>query len=850
MAQQALTLQLKNYRRFVTTGVIAFEPGLTIISGLNGAGKSTLIEAFIYALFGPGSKRGQGIIDIRTDSLNEPVRVECKLCIDDQEVDIIRFGNAAELRINNAIQVQGGAGSAKSVTVRIIALLGGLTREQFERTYVALQGDTAGLVTEKANERRQIIEKILQLEVLTKAVELQANSCESVKGGIISLGNLVCDDLSLDTKARGLVRSFQAARVIHTKLQYTQQLLNIIEKVITERQRGYQETEEEVSKALAWISTLNEQWQEHQVIIERASSDYEKLEECQKKHIAYQENIANIDGKIEQSWQDVKKYQDTIQRTEQYANVSATFHSLQEDIRNCEIRLERIPFINNCYERVVQAESQLGTLDRYLEELTLIDEELSRAKEHAKQAKRYVEVLSSNDPTQADYEEWYKQSSMLDHETQQNEEALNLLTSSSEDARCPTCNQRFVEHPPEHLIQHLRTWLNVTQRHRREELLQRKQSIDERKKQWEQEKRKAESNYDQLQKHVVNIEKKVSTRDTLLIQHKEIQGNFLASQQAWLALGEDIPDAQVEVMLREKLNDLNKQASMLKPQADAYAQLSFFKRSLDEKQQAQEELHSEKQDLLEQQKALKYNPENLQLAKDLLIKVSEIDIEIRSQLHEAELALKDAQSNAQEAQKDVESARSYHSRFRAYIQEHHREERLREHLEEFKKHFFEANTEEVMIRTTELLMHAITDQSILGVKFDRDEFQYLDADYSPRPVSRLSGGEKALVGLCLRIALAEQAQIITKTGHVKFLVLDEVLSSLDDERSEAVKRIFDNVLQRGIFNHIIMITHLDTVKQSWHAHWLYVQKLDGKISRVMRVPPGEVPMDLTEEIGV
>src|SRR6266567_487449 len=679
MAQQALTLQLKNYRRFVATDVIAFEPGLTIISGLNGAGKSTLIEAFIYALFGPGSKRGQGIIDIRTDSLNEPVRVECKLFIDDQEVHIIRFGMAAELSVNNAIQVQGGAGSGKAVTARIISLLGGLTREQFERTYVALQGDTAGLVTEKANERRQIIEKILQLEVLTKAVELQANSCESVKGGIISLGNLVCDDLSLDTKARGLVRSFQAARVIHTKLQYTQQLLNIIEKVITERQRGYQETEEEVSKALAWISTLNEQWQEHQVIIERASSDYEKLEECQKKHIAYQENIANIDGKIEQSWQDVKKYQDTIQRTEQYANVSATFHSLQEDIRNCEIRLERIPFINNCYERVVQAESQLGTLDRYLEELTLIDEELSRAKEHAKQAKRYVEVLSSNDPTQADYEEWYKQSSMLDHETQQNEEALNLLTSSSEDARCPTCNQRFVEHTPEHRIQHLRTWLNVTCLHRQEELLRRKQGIDESKNQWEQEKRQAGDDYDQLQKHVVAIEKKVSTRDTLLMQHKEIHLHFLASQEAWLALGEDIPDAQVEVTLQEKLNDLNKQASVLKTQADTYVQLSFFKQTLAEKQLEEEERNREKQLLLEQQKALNYNPENFQFVKDLLIKAHEKDIEIHSQLHEAELALKDAQSIAQQAQKDIETVQSNQNRLKTNVQEYYREERLHDY---------------------------------------------------------------------------------------------------------------------------------------------------------------------------
>jgi hypothetical protein len=41
---------------------------------------------------------------------------------------------------------------------------------------------------------------------------------------------------------------------------------------------------------------------------------------------------------------------------------------------------------------------------------------------------------------------------------------------------------------------------------------------------------------------------------------------------------------------------------MFKTQADTYAQLSFLKRNLGEKQQEQEELHHEKQDLLEQQK--------------------------------------------------------------------------------------------------------------------------------------------------------------------------------------------------------------------------------------------------------
>lgn len=103
-----------------------------------------------------------------------------------------------------------------------------------------------------------------------------------------------------------------------------------------------------------------------------------------------------------------------------------------------------------------------------------------------------------------------------------------------------------------------------------------------------------------------------------------------------------------------------------------------------------------------------------------------------------------------------------------------------------------------------------------------------------RPISRLSGGEKALVGLCLRIALAEQVQSITRTGNIRILILDEVLASLDEERRDAVQRIFDDVLQRGVFEHIIMITHLEAVKQDWQAAMVEVEKIDGKTSSVLQ----------------
>lgn len=384
----------------------------------------------------------------------------------------------------------------------------------------------------------------------------------------------------------------------------------------------------------------------------------------------------------------------------------------------------------------------------------------------------------------------------------------------------------------------------------REQLRQQKQLIDDRKKQWEHAKKQADEEYNQLQKNTVAIDKKVSTRDTLNQQRTDLHADFLARQQAWLELEEEEPDPQEKARLLNKQAELTKRLQTLKIQAGAYAQIPFIKKSRADKELSQKDLDQQKQALLERQSAIGYDDEAFQAAKDRLEELRKEDIEIRNQHHQAELDLQSLQTNLQQNAKSVAKIQEYRDRFSTHVREYYREERLCEHLNDFKKHFFEANTGEVMRRTTQLLTHAITDQSILGVRFDKDEFQYLDASNIPYPVSRLSGGEKALVGLCLRIALAEQAQAIARTGRVKFLILDEVLSSLDDERCDAVQRIFADVQKRGIFEHIIMITHLDSVKQGWCANGLVVQKVDGKMSTVIWVSPGEVPMDLAERIEV
>src|SRR5437667_9009433 len=256
-----LKLKIQKYRRFADSQEIAFQRGLTIISGSNGAGKSTLVEAILFALF--GSSRGSSISDIRSDKRNGVPLVECELFIDDQLIHIVRVGNSVEVSINGVVQVMASSSSARAANESISALLGGLTRDQFESSYIALQGDTSGLVQNKAKERRILIEKILQLEVLARAVDLQDKRRENAKSDLMALGNVICDELSFNQDIRRLLDNFQSARVARMHMQYAQNFMASIEQAISDQKGKLKEVEERVSTARAYESGLKKQLNDH-----------------------------------------------------------------------------------------------------------------------------------------------------------------------------------------------------------------------------------------------------------------------------------------------------------------------------------------------------------------------------------------------------------------------------------------------------------------------------------------------------------------------------------------------------------------------------------------------------------
>ena len=385
----------------------------------------------------------------------------------------------------------------------------------------------------------------------------------------------------------------------------------------------------------------------------------------------------------------------------------------------------------------------------------------------------------------------------------------------------------------------------------RAELATEKADLDHRKAKWEQDRQAAFEAMQGQRNKLQSVLRLADQRDTLLQQRAHVESELREAQEDWAQLGEAQSYNPAEATeLDACVEALKTEAVGLQDAANHHAQLPLWRMQLVQKQCQSRVLQRELVELTQAQVAVEYDSATHEHDRQEHTAAVNTVNDVERDLTSANQKLSQHQLASERDRDALERAIQRQDRFADAVKAFQCEDHLFTFLSEFQEHFFTANVGRVVERATQLLRHAVTDQSILGLRFDPDSLVYLDASHHPRSVARLSGGEKALVGLCLRIALAEQAQAIARTGKVRFLVLDEVLSSLDDDRREAVQRIFEDVLRRGIFEHIIMITHLDAVKHGWRGATLEVHKVDSKTSKVIVGGPDTRDVGLVELAGV
>ena len=89
-------------------------------------------------------------------------------------------------------------------------------------------------------------------------------------------------------------------------------------------------------------------------------------------------------------------------------------------------------------------------------------------------------------------------------------------------------------------------------------------------------------------------------------------------------------------------------------------------------------------------------------------------------------------------------------------------------------------------------------------------------DTGRHPVTRFSGGERMRINLSLRLGISEViARRSGYKGKIETLIIDEGLSTLDEEGRQATIEILRQLRQR--FRKILVISHLDDVKDAFES---------------------------------
>jgi DNA repair protein SbcC/Rad50 len=663
-------------------------------------------------------------------------------------------------------------------------------------------------------------------------------------------GDSCIDELGLDSQAKERLLQFGRAHTPKTRSEHEGRFLASVQSAVMRCEEEVAKAKETMKQAEAEVRRLGETRNTCERQVKAKAEMLAHYEALHKRYMEWAIKISGCNGQIQSVKNDMQQLGQRIAEAEQHAEAAAEHARLTASIQQCQHRLLRLELVKARHKTLVQRQDDLHKIDRDLQSYATVDQQRQEVERLAAKAEADWQAYQA-DPTTGMLEEWLQRKADVDLQEKHVTEALRALEDAVQDSACPTCGHELTAHSRKERVQHLNLWLMKTLPNLRTELATAKAIVDRRKAQWIQAKHSISEAMQARQRDRQRVLLLVTKRDTLIQRRAEVGSELCEAQAEWSQLGEAQPYSPAEAMkLQAQVGTLQARAKQIQEAANLYAQLPQWHDQLVQKQHPLHELQQKLVQLTQEQTAVGYDSASHQSVRDEYIAAMNEANNVERNLTNANQELSNQHLALARVRDALERAVQLQGRFADAVKAFQREDRLFTFLSEFQEHFFTANVGRVVERATQLLRHAVTDQSILGLRFDRDSLVYLDASHHPRSIARLSGGEKALVGLCLRIALAEQAQAITHTGKVRFLVLDEVLSSLDDERREAVQRIFEDVLHRGVFEHIIMITHLDAVKHGWRGATLEVHKVDSKTSKVITGVSDPRDVGLAEPVEV
>lgn len=759
-----VSLTLSGYRQFFEPTTLTIPQGLTGVCGPNGVGKSKLIEAIGYALYGPHGRilpSGDKAADLPSHAGTKVVpRVELTIELRGQRYEIVRSSKEVCIRAQGTTNPL--ADGASAVNRKVVELLH-LSPASYRGTFVAYQNEVAGLQALPGPERQRIVNRLIGVAQVEKAIELAREARRSRKE-------------RWEQEQRHLYLSYEQATTDLTVCRAAQVA------AIEEQERldlAFADARNDFDRAAAKMQELQQRRQQ----VEAYQKQLQTLDEHQKTlDTMLKQTQQKIDESVKAKEQ-VAQADAIILATEELPAQQLQFTMLQQ---RDELRRRRTELEQRLVQEILPRASERTTLQRIIAD-------------NEAEIEKLVKNLQSHQMTISEVKQVIQQAHADVTRYQRLRTNAEQLGPSGV---CDSCGQAFGES----LVQALANYGEAVQEARQREVAAHDRMVS------------IQEIADQIETQIKERRTERDSHNSKLKEYETLPGEEHATRQDLTKLNSQW--ASIPVVLQEQLYDAEAHRTVIDGlrQREQAEQDIFRLRPVVQQEQAARNVE---QQMLNQLTTLLNRHRELEKQIKEDAPTSEEADQASAKLEEAKL-LRDEQERAvrgalQKATRAEAAVQAAEEKLRAVEQqEQHiaaakRAFLVAERTEEILRRLLEEITAEARPRLAELM--DMWGRSLFGGRFQSidltPDYRILaDNGSGAHHIEHFSGGEQTLLAVMLRVAISifcrERAGF--DTG---FLILDEVFGNQDGERRTQLVQFLEEIKEH--YHQILIVNHVEDV---------------------------------------
>jgi len=793
-------MELRNYRKF-RQAAVEFPEGIVGIIGRNGSGKSSLVEAIAWAIYGnEGSivRTGKEGVKFSGAWPNEDCSVTLEFELEGESYRLQRIMKGQRNALDASLTVNGKllAKGDTAVTDAMIERLG-MDHRAFFVSVFAKQKDLNALSSLRAEERRKLVRRMLEVDVLDKVVteiDKDARLIESELKGLQA--SLVQSDGGM--KHPSLLLNLEAVEISRKKLrsemeELRTQLISFESKV--EEKKG--------NRSL--ISAIQERY--------RSARDDLMRKEMELK--ARERSEAELEGEL----------RSLGEKKEELARLTPA----KEEYEKAEREKEKFENVLRSYEEMKGIQARLSVVDR---DRLRIEEDCKRTEIELKELKDPSGHLASVEKNLSEFLEQAKDRSegakgkesearRLQREMDALKKKMEEISRLGPESRCPTCERRMGDQHSS-LLTKLGQELSDKSAERKQLDLERSGLQT----QAEQSMQRAKALEERRRKLVADREREVE----LLSRSRERtaqRSQLEAEREELLRRSGEIGDIDFDearyLQLKGNLTKLRSAADRCQELKAQVQRTTELEKALKNARSVLEVLRQETRSATTKVESIGYHEGDLERAQ------SEVDgAADAAMLKSKEIARKQAELSGKENEAaairgQLEEVEAIEKRASAGTRKLQEQNALSDAMRVFRSEVI-ARITPALSQISSKLFQELTESKYAGMELnDEYEIEVLDGG-KKYPLDRFSGGEADLANLCLRLAISKM--ISERSGNaLNFLILDEIFGSQDQVRKRNIVNAFDQLSKQ--FSQIVLITHVEDMKDLINGAILVREKEDG-----------------------